>query len=51
MLQAQQPVGESASETSLKFEPGLEKSGGGLFNSSNMVKKSASLAKKPYGVS
>ncbi|KAM4096760.1 hypothetical protein ACJW30_08G129100 [Castanea mollissima] len=49
VLQAQQPVGESASETSLKFESGLEKSGGGLFNSSNMVKKSASLAKKPYG--
>lgn len=51
MLQAQQPVGESASETSLKFESGLEKSGGGLFHSSNMVKKNASLAKKPYGVS
>ncbi|XP_050279800.1 5'-3' exoribonuclease 3-like [Quercus robur] len=49
VLQAQQPVGESASETSLKFESGLEKIGGGLFNSSNVVKKSASLAKKPYG--
>uniref|UniRef100_A0A2N9HEK2 Uncharacterized protein n=1 Tax=Fagus sylvatica TaxID=28930 RepID=A0A2N9HEK2_FAGSY len=46
--QQQQPIGESALETSLNSESGSEKPGG-LFNSSNIVKKSASLAKKPYG--